>query len=199
MTNYEQFDRGHKGLFETTLLDLIPSDQSLDAKCTSYAIFKSMQVIRKYSERLCIYANIDNLPEEILDYLAMEWRLLYYDSEFSMATKRELLKNGFHWNMIAGTVGGVEDLIQTIYKSGSVVEWYDFPSEEQVPGTFDIQINGDLISQESVEDFNRLLRKVKNVRSHLRSVIANYDTNHSYQFLGIAKLTEPIIIFNKEG
>ena len=166
MTNYEQFDQGYKGLFDTTLLDLIPSDRSLDAQCTSYAIFKSMQIIRKYSERLCIYANIDNLQEPVLDYLAMEWRLPYYDSEFSLHTKRNLVKNGFQWNMSAGTPGIVEDLLQSVFGEGSVSEWFDYGGS---PGFFKIRTNA-MLTPDIESFFSVLLKKAKNVSSWLEKI-----------------------------
>lgn len=199
MTNYDYFEKGYKGLFETTYLDLVSLDNSIDMQCVSYAIYKSMEVIRKYSERLCFYANLDKLPENVLDYLAIEWRLPYYDSEFSIDTKRRLLLKGFTWNMVAGTVGGVETLIQTIFQSGSVIEWFDFSGENKQPGLFDIKISNDIISPDSVDEFNRILRKIKNTRSHLRNVVANYDTDHEIKMITRCCIAEPIIAWNKEG
>lgn len=199
MTNYEQFEHGYKGLFDTSFLDLVPSDNSIDMQCTSYAIYRSMQVIRSFSERLCLFANIDSFPEIILDYLAMEWRLPYYDSEFSIEVKRKLVQYGFQWNLIAGTVEGIEDLIQAIYQSGTVVEWFDFPEEEQEPGLFDINIEGDIISPDSVNEFNRILRKVKRLSNHLRKVVANYDASHTVHIVTRGVLSDAIIINNKEG
>lgn len=198
MTNYEQMAHGFRGLFDTSFLDLVPADNSIDMQCTSYAVFMSMQVIRELSERLCLFNNVSKLPENILDYLAIEWRLPYYDSEFSIETKRNLIAKGFQWNLTAGTVGGIEELIQAIYQSGEVVEWFDFQETEQTPGVFDININGDIISPESVNDFNKILRKVKNVRSHLRNVVANYDAAQSVKLVCSGFLADSIIIYDKE-
>jgi phage tail P2-like protein len=198
MTNYDSFSHGYKGLFDCTYSELVPADNDVDAQCMSYAVYMSMQVIRKYSERICIFSNIDNLPESVLDYLAIEWRVPYYENDFDMDTKRNLLKKGFLWDRTAGTVGGMEELLETLFRSGTVVEWFNFDDGEQVPGQFDVQINDNVITSKSLDELNRILKKIKNVRSHLRKIIANYDAEHELQFINRNNAAVPIILLSEE-
>ena len=68
MINNEQFEKGMVGLWDVQLTDMFP-EQSTETVCLSYAVYMAMQDIKKYTERLFLSGNIENLPEEILDYL----------------------------------------------------------------------------------------------------------------------------------
>lgn len=167
MTNYDYFSKGFLGLFETTYTQLVrEADNDIDAKCMSYAVWKSMQVILKYSERIAFFRDIDQLPDEILDYLAVEWRIPYYDSELDISIKRKLLKRGFTWCMEAGTVGAVEEMITMVFGEGKVTEWMEYGGN---PGMFRILTNA-ILTEEIDTTFTSILRKVKNVRSHIEAI-----------------------------
>lgn len=194
MTNYEQFEKGLKGLFETELTDIFPLS-STEIKCLSYAVHRSMMEIQKYSERIFLN-NIESLPEEVLDYLAKEKNLPYYDSEFSLDVKRKLIQEGDTWYFRAGTVDGVESLIQVIFGNGNIVEWFDFDEEdrETYKGYFDVQVNGSLIGEESVEEFIRILKKAKNVSRWLIKVGENCDSQQQLYIVNRMSFSDSIII-----
>ncbi len=177
MINYDQFEKGLKGLFETELTDLFPFT-SPEIESLSHAVHKSMLEIWKYSERICLESDIEDLPEPVLDYLAKEKNLPYYDSEFSLETKQKLIRDGESWYFRAGTVDGVEKLIQIIFGNGHIVEWFDFDEDEReaYKGYFDVHVNGSLISDKSVEEFAKILKHAKNISRWLRKVVANCDT-----------------------
>ena len=167
MINYDSFSKGFLGLFETTYTKLVrEADSDIDAKCMSYAVWKSMQLILKYSERIAFFRDIDQLPNEILDYLAVEWRLPYYDSELDISIKRKLMKRGFAWCMESGTVGAVEEMITMVFGEGKVTEWMDYDGN---PGMFRILTNA-ILTEEIDTTFTLMLRKVKNVRSHIEVI-----------------------------
>lgn len=194
MTNYEQFEKGLKGLFETELTDLFPLS-STEIQCLSYAVHRSMLEIQKYSERIFLN-NIETLPEEVLDYLAKEKNLPYYDSEFPLDVKRKLIQEGDTWYFRAGTVDGIQSLIQAIFGNGNVVEWFNFDEEEReiYKGYFDVQINGSLIGEESVEEFTRILKKAKNVSRWLRKVVANCDSKQQLYVVNRMSFGDSILI-----
>lgn len=193
MTNHEQFEKGMVGLWDVQLTDMFP-EQSTETICLSYAIYKIMQDIKKYTERLFLTGNIENLPEEILDYLSIEKNTPYYDSDFSIVKKRELLNNGYTWNMMAGTIQGIESLIQIIFGTGKIQEWFDFEDEEKIPGQFDIKINNENVTEDSYAKFLRILRNAKNVSRHLRHVTVNYDGTYNLTAISNFNLTDSIII-----
>ncbi len=174
MTNYNEFEKGFSGLFDTKLVDLLPDD-SVDTRCLSYAVKMALQQLQKYSESIVIHYNVENMPEELLDYLAAEKSLPFYDGTYDIALKRRLVQDGLSWYFKAGTKEGVESLIQTIFGSGTIKEWFEFDDEEQVKGTFDVNIRGEHITPDAVESFNKVLKNAKNVSRHLRNVSEDHD------------------------
>lgn len=193
MINYEQFEHGMIGLFDVKLTDVFP-DKSVETECLSYAVYMIMQQIRKYTERLFIYGNIDNLPGDILDYLAKDRNLPYYDSEFTLEKKRNLIKNSYEWYMKAGTVEGIEELIQILFETGNVMEWFDFSDEEKEKGLFDININSENITADALQRFTNILKNAKNVSRHLRKVNVNYDCSYDLNVVSKGILSDSIII-----
>ena len=193
MINYEQFAHGMIGLFDVKLTDIFP-DKSVETECLSYAVYMIMQQIRTYTERLFIYGNIDNLPEDILDYLAKDRNLPYYDSEFTLEKKRNLIKNSYEWYMKAGTVEGIEELIQILFENGNVMEWFDFSDGEKEKGLFDININSENITPDAIQKFTNILKNAKNVSRHLRKVNVNYDCKYDLNVVSKGILSDSIII-----
>lgn len=191
--NYEQFEKGLKGLFETQITDLFPLE-SANIQCLSYAVSQSMKMIQKFTERICLRSNISQLPDSILDYLAKEMALPYYDSEFDIETKRRLIEEGYTWHYRAGTVEGVESLICAIFGNGSIVEWFDFDEGERIPGYFDVIVNGQLIDDDSVERFSKILKNSKNVARWLRKVSANCDTEQKIYVIHDMNITDELVI-----
>ena len=102
MTNYNEFEKGFSGLFDTKLVDLLPDD-SVDTRCLSYAVKMALQLLQKYSESIVIHYNVENMPEELLDYLAAEKSLPFYDGTYDIALKRRLVQDGLSWYFKAVT------------------------------------------------------------------------------------------------
>ena len=177
MTNYEQFEHGYKGIFEVSLLDLYPSKE-FEIQCLSYVDSKLNEEFAKYTERAVLASNVDNLPEEILDLLALQYRIPYYDSDFDIELKRDLVKEGYQWAMTAGTTGCVNRLIQSIFGSGNVIEWYQSQDPDMQEGEFDVEINEKDITEDIVHVFARILKRAKTSHSKLRQVVNNHNMEH---------------------
>lgn len=193
MINYDEFEKGFRGLFDTELTDLLPDD-SIDTRCLSYALKMAMHQLQKYSESIVIHYNVDNMPEELLDYLAVEKAIPYYDGSYDIALKKKLVQEGLSWYFTAGTKKGVEGLIQTIFGSGSIKEWFEFDESEQIKGTFDVDIRGENITPDAVERFAKILKNAKNVSRHLRDVTENHDVILYSHVLSSLLIPDSIVI-----
>lgn len=153
------------------LLDLLPSQMNTDTGiiCFSYALKAVMDKMLEYETHSMTVNLIDSLPDNILDTLAVEWRTQYYDQSLSIDVKRELIKNTFIWYEKAGTVSAVKNLIAAVFGEAELVEWWDFDEGEQDPGYFDIKTNAET-TFDQMKKFLAMIRRVKNVRSHLRNI-----------------------------
>ena len=142
-----------------------------EIQAISYAI---QQQIRKLSERMRsarVYAAVDEMEDEALDLLALELGSQYYEESLGIQEKREIVKNTLNWYMKSGTVSAVRELIETVFGEGGVVEWFDFPDDEKIPGTFDVETGGTL-DEDAMEEISVKIKNIKNARSHLRKIRA---------------------------
>lgn len=155
-------------LYDGQLSDLLGAYYKKDTKiqALSHALREGMRLMMHYSDKAAVYTDISNMPEEVLDLLAAELSVQYYDASYPVETKRKLTKNAMRWHRIAGTKAAVEELASSIFDDCQVQEWFEYDGE---PYKFRI-IVGAQERAENVERFTTLLKKAKNLRSHLESV-----------------------------
>lgn len=115
-----------------------------------------------------IFPNVDNLSENILDALAYDLRVEWYDPQGTIAEKRKTIKECILIHRHKGTKYAVETALQSVYTQAKVREWNEYGGE---PFHFKIVIND---STNDIERRNRILSKVryyKNLRSVLEETI----------------------------
>lgn len=154
--------------YDGQLTDIMPGNitQKPEVKALSYALQQACRLLYRYSRRLYIYSNMDEQPEGVIDLLASELRTQYYRSTLDIDTKRRLVKNTLIWYMSAGTPQAVEDLIATIFGEGQVEEWFQYGGN---PYMFRVITNAES-SLDAITKFENLIKKVKNIRSHIEYV-----------------------------
>lgn len=126
-------------------------------------------------ERLLIYPRIDNLPEELLDRLAYDFKVDWWDAEYTLAEKRQTLQDSWQIHRHLGTKAAVERAISAIYPKTKVLEWFEYGGE---PYHFKLLIALDLAG-DTPEKRQRVLERLnyyKNLRSHLE-IIEYYPEN----------------------
>lgn len=121
-----------------------------------------------------IYANIDNISEELCDILAKDLAVDWYDYDFSLTEKRNLIKTALYVHRHIGTVGAVEAGISAIYEDSNVEEWFNYSGE---PYHFKIMIDSTYqgTDQAKYDSVMAKMRLYKNLRSVLDAV-EYYDT-----------------------
>lgn len=163
-----------------------------EIKAISYALQNAVSDLRATLQTSLVYAAMDDLNEKALDNLAAELGTLYYDQDLEIEVRRGLVKNTLKWYEKAGTPAAVEELMTVLFGGGFVTEWFDFAEPEGNEGLFDVNSSGEL-TPGVVAQLNTILRKVKNLRSHLRKVeISRRAFNNLY----IATANMPMIRFS---
>lgn len=162
-------------LHDGQLTDLIQNQMRYnpDVMAMSYAIHQEKQRLMRLANGTRTMAMIDELPEKILDVLAVEMRSPYYDEGMDIAEKRSIIKaSTFSWSSKAGTPAAVAEMASVIFGEAQVVEWFDFLPEdgEIIPGEFDLYTGSGIPADIMVwiTEMNRIINRVKNARSHLR-------------------------------
>ena len=155
-------------LTEGALADLWPDKSSPEINALSAALLQGVKLAAEHADRTMCYAGIDKLLDAALDELAVENRSMYYDQTAALDVKRSVVKGTLNWYTHAGTPSAVAELVAAVFGGGDVVEWFDYSDPPYTPWTFDVVSSGPIGAQETFED---MLKKVKNVRSHLRRVV----------------------------
>lgn len=161
-------------LYDADITKVMPPAlaNDLNTKCLAYAIQKEHQRLMDLANATRLMSMIDDVPEHILDLLAVELRSPYYLETLDVEIKRYIVKRTLIWHQKAGTPNAVTELITIAFGEGKVIEWFDFTDPPYTPGTFDIETNAPL-KKDAIDYFTKIIYRVKNTRSHLRRLIVN--------------------------
>lgn len=178
-------------LYDGRLTDLLQNESEYNTEigALAYALQIEKRRIMAMADRTRTLAMIEQLPEDILDVLAVELRTPYYTGDMTITQKRAIIKNALVWFYHAGTPAATTEMIAAIFGQGEVVEWFNFTEEPFTPGTFDI-ITDTRMTEDIVARFLQIVNQVKNTRSHLRRILIE---RHGYQdvYIGTGTVTAP--------
>lgn len=138
-----------------------------EIQALGYAIMKANQRALDLLEQSMVYAGIDRLPEKILDVLAIELRALYYEDDLDIEKKRNIIKNTLYLHSKAGTPEAVTQMIEYVFGGGVMAEWFEYGGE---PYHFKVDTSA-ILTEDINEKFGKLIRRVKNIRSHLDQIV----------------------------
>lgn len=159
-----------KNVESLSLLDILPANILEDEKvaAAAQALDREIKEVTKATIEVLHISRIDELPEAVVDLLAWQWHVDFYDQNLSLEKRRALVKNSIRWHMKKGTKAAVEEMVQTVFEGGRVTEWFEYNGE---PYHFKIDLlEAPGISQENIDTVVRLVKAVKNTRSWLDSV-----------------------------
>ncbi|RKJ17808.1 phage tail protein I [bacterium D16-50] len=156
-------------LQDSQITQILPEylSEKASVQALSFALNRAVRKLIGYCGNIGVFSAIDVAADSVLDMLALELNVPYYDDSLKTETKREMVKNMFNWHMTAGTPAAVEDLVSSVFGQGEIHEWFEYGGE---PYTFRIITNADA-AIESIKEFEKLIERVKNIRSHIDEVI----------------------------
>ena len=107
-----------------TLPDILRNDEKMLALAT--AIANVLAARPEEINSLLIYTKIDTLSEDLLDILAYDFKVDWWDSNYTIAEKRQTLKDSWYVHRHLGTKSAVETAISAIYPETKVKEWFEY-------------------------------------------------------------------------
>lgn len=131
---------------------------------------------------LRLYTNLDELPERILDILAVELRTQYYDTTLPIETKRTLIRNTLLWYKKAGTLSALRELVESVFGECQIREWFDYDGE---PGHFRLESVDVAAAINNLPRFMDAMQRVKRLSAHLDE-IASTAEYEIYTVVGLA-------------
>lgn len=120
------------------------------------------------SEYAAVFPRVDELPEQVLDALAYDLNVEWYDYEGTLSEKRSTIRECMQVHRYKGTKYAVETALRSVYEEVRVTEWFEYGGE---PYHFKVIIYD---SSNDKEKRDRIIAKVqyyKNLRSVLQEVI----------------------------
>ena len=121
-----------------------------------------------------IYTRIDELPEALLDILAYDFKIDWYDYDYPVEAKRNLFKTNYYVHRHLGTVGAVKEAICALYPRSGILEWFDY---EGNPYHFIVALeSGFPVIPVSNTDVLKAVYTYKSLRSHLDAIVYRTTT-----------------------
>ena len=155
-------------LSEGELLDILPIEfkRHPEIVALSYALKRQYARLLEKMQAVYVYASIDTCSEAVLDHLAVEMRIRYYDTNFGIDRKRTLVKSAIFVSLKDGTKYAVDQVIQTALGSSDdkSQDWYEYGGE---PGHFKVDLSMDTYDIDRLIDF---ITMVKRASAHLDGI-----------------------------
>ena len=108
------------------------------------------------------------LTEEVMDQLALDLLIAWYDSGESTETKAKVIKNADRLHSIAGTPAAIEEVMQIYFGDGEVKEWFDYGGN---PGYFKVVTSNVSVTGEKIDEFLAILESIKRASAWLEEVV----------------------------
>lgn len=166
-----------------TLPSVLQRDKTTEALAEMTA--EAMEARVKENHKASVYINIDLQEEELLDILAKDFKVDWWSADYTLAEKRDILKNSWNIHRLLGTKAAVELAINSLYEEANVAEWFEYGGD---PYHFRVIINSD----ETMADSDKLLTVIskiifyKNLRSTLDDILFTQRLQLPMRYVGTA-------------
>lgn len=164
-----------KSLKDARIMDGLPRILSQEdwVRALSYAIGAVHEKTIQYADASQIYTKLDTASETILDALAANWKIDWYDTDYPEERKRRIVKTAMNVRKTMGTAYATRMQADMVYPGTQLEEWFDYGGK---PGYFRLYIDitnsspGDPIEANEPKEMERRLTAAKRWSAHLESL-----------------------------
>ena len=155
-----------KGITQESMLSVLPGVLSRDegmydlAKLIGWAVGKKAD----QADYPAIFQRINELDEDLLDILATDCKVDWYDYDADVETKRRQILTNWHVRIKLGTVAAVKTALQAVWPDTTVEEWYTYGGD---PGYFRVLLSMDTAGNVNFSKAVRMIEVFKPVRAHI--------------------------------
>jgi len=134
----------------------------------SAAVTPQLQDVSQKIEECIILARLDELPETVVDLLAWQYHVDFYENGLTLNEKRSLVKTSIDVHRHKGTPYAVQTVVSAILENAKVEEWFEYGGE---PYHFRVKlITGPMTGAETIAKLTKAINMTKNARSWLDGV-----------------------------
>lgn len=157
----------------------------------SAALTGQVQKLADEIGRVAIYNRIDDLPEDVLDVLAWQFSVDWYDPDADLPTKRNAIKEAIEIHRIKGTPAAVQRVIEIYFGDGEVEEWFQYGGQ---PGYFRVKTSNQEATNEKAALFAKAVNAVKRLSAHLEAVILITSDDLNLYIGGVLHMVEKMTV-----
>ena len=103
-----------------SLPDVLKNDKTMSAIAT--VISTQLKKVLAATDKVIIYPQIDELPEEILDIMAYDFKVDWWDNNATLSQKRQLIKDCWNVHRRLGTKGAIQTAVSGVFPGTKVFE-----------------------------------------------------------------------------
>lgn len=170
--------------FTRTLPQFLKNDLKMQA--LAQVVSEQLQENARLIRNNIIYARIDSLPEKLLDILAYDFHVDWYDYDYPVEVKRELIKTSVKVHKKLGTKYAVETALGALHPQSKIVEWFEYGGE---PFMFKVVLD---VSKSRIEvdlkDITRVVSIYKRLTAHLEGIYYEFNTKACLKTLAVGKI-----------
>lgn len=129
-----------KSLLDARITDGVPQIVAKQewVRAMAAALGVIHQRTMEFADGSQVYTALDVVPVEILDTLAVYWKIDWYDTDYSVEQKRRIVKSALTVRRLMGTVRAVKLQVEAIFPGTTLLEWFEYGG---MPGCFRLDVN----------------------------------------------------------
>lgn len=158
-----------KDVHSLSLLDILPDNLLADKQvaAAAQALDAELQAVTEATIEALHLPRLDELPEPVIDLLAWQWHVDFYEPGMDITTKRAMVKQSIDWHRRKGTPSAVEEVAAAVFGKAKITEWFEYGGD---PYKFRIDLDAQGVSDEKIKSIIRLIESAKNTRSALDGI-----------------------------
>ena len=158
-------------IYSTDFSDFLPGALRHDSKMIALArtLTEQLLTVSGSMDNVLIYSRFEELPEDLVDILAYDMHVDWYDYSYPLQVKRDMVKNSVKVHKKMGTKYAMETALGSIWPKSEVEEWFNYGGE---PHHFRVvcDVTEDRITA-SLAQLVKAIRMYKRLSSHLDGIV----------------------------
>lgn len=159
--------------FTRTFPTALQHDPKMIALAKSLAA--QLLTVSGHLEDVLIYSRFDDLPEDLVDILAYDMHVDWYEYDMPLKVKREIVKNSVRVHKRMGTKYATEIALGSIFPGAKIQEWFDYGGKPYFFRAV-VGVGEDGITLEQKKQVLRGIHFYKNLRSHMEEIEFNLES-----------------------
>lgn len=154
-------------LWDAALTDAVPAVVAAQpwVKALSATWLTLQRQIMTSAAQSQIFTAVDTAGETMLDALAVNLKVDWYDNAASVEEKRRAIKAAMEVRRTMGTVGAMRTTITSVWPESTIEEWFDYGGD---PGNFRCRVENQ--SSCDIQDIVESIRRAKRASAFLEEL-----------------------------